>query len=74
MSSERGVATRCEVPEDIRAKLAAAVDTALADPEFQEKAKQQALPIAYQSGADWQAAMPARLERFTEIFQLIGKE
>jgi tripartite-type tricarboxylate transporter receptor subunit TctC len=73
MSSERGLATRCDVPEEIRAKLAQAVDTALADPEFQEKAKQQALPISYESGADWQASMPARLTRFTEIFELIGK-
>jgi tripartite-type tricarboxylate transporter receptor subunit TctC len=71
MSSERGLATRCEVPEDVRAKLSAAVDAALANPEFQEKAKQQNLPISYQSGAEWQEAMPARLDRFTEIFELI---
>ena len=74
MSSERGLATRCEVPEEIRTKLAAAVDTALDSPEFQEKAKQLALPLAYESGADWQASMPARLARFQEIFQLIGKK
>lgn len=71
MSSERGLAAHCDVPEDIRAKLAAAVDAALANPEFQEKASQQSLPISYQSGAEWQQAMPARLERFTEIFKLI---
>ena len=74
MSSERGLATRCEVPEEIRTKLAAAVDTALDSPEFQEKAKQLALPLSYESGADWQAAMPARLARFQEIFALIGKK
>ena len=73
MSSERGLATRCDVSEDIRSRLSAAVDAALANPEFQEKAKQQALPLSYESGADWQAAMPARLVRFQEIFQLIGK-
>ncbi|MBD9527087.1 MULTISPECIES: tripartite tricarboxylate transporter substrate binding protein [Paracoccus] len=71
MSSERGLAARCDVPEDIRAKLATAVDTALANPEFQEKAKQQALPLSFKSGKDWQADMPARLERFTEIFKMI---
>jgi tripartite-type tricarboxylate transporter receptor subunit TctC len=71
MSSERGMATRCDVPEDIRAKLSAAVDTAMANPEFLEKAKQQKLPLSYQSGADWTAAMPARLARFEEIFKLI---
>jgi tripartite-type tricarboxylate transporter receptor subunit TctC len=71
MSSERGLAAHCDVPEEIRERLSTAVDAALANPEFQEKAKQQSLPISYQSGADWQAAMPARLERFTEIFNLI---
>lgn len=71
MSSERGLAARCEVPEDIRVKLAAAVDAALANPEFQEKAKQQALPLSFKSGTDWQADMPVRLARYTEIFKLI---
>ncbi|MDB6454243.1 tripartite tricarboxylate transporter substrate binding protein [Falsirhodobacter sp. 20TX0035] len=71
MSSERGLAARCDVPEEIRAQLAAAVDTALASPEFQERARQQALPLAFKSGADWQADMPSRLERYTEIFKLI---
>jgi tripartite-type tricarboxylate transporter receptor subunit TctC len=71
MSSERGLAARCEVPEEIRAKLSAAIEAALANPEFQEKAKQQMLPISYLSAADWQQEMPARLERFTEIFKLI---
>lgn len=71
MSSERGLAARCDVPEEIRAKLAAAVDTALASPEFQDKAKQQSLPLSFKSGADWQADMPVRLARYTEIFKLI---
>ncbi|KRW95634.1 tripartite tricarboxylate transporter substrate binding protein [Paracoccus sp. MKU1] len=71
MSSERGLAARCDVPEEVRAKLAAAVDTALANPEFQDKARQQALPLAYKSGTDWQADMPVRLARYTEIFKLI---
>ncbi|MDQ7777762.1 tripartite tricarboxylate transporter substrate binding protein [Paracoccus aminovorans] len=71
MASERGMATRCDVPEEIRARLAASVEKALTNPEFQEKAKQQGLALSYQSGADWSAAMPARLERFQEIFKLI---
>ncbi len=71
MSSERGLAARCDVPEDIRARLSDAVDKALANPEFQEKAKQQSLALSYQSGADWLAQMPARLARYEEIFKLI---
>lgn len=74
MSSERGMAARCDVPEDVRAKLSAAVEKAMTNPEFLEKAKQQSLPLAYQSGADWTAAMPARLARFEEIFKLIEAE
>lgn len=70
-SSERGLATRCDVPEDIRAKLSDAVDQALASPEFLEQAKQQALPLSYLSGAEWVEQMPGRLERYTEIFSLI---
>lgn len=73
MSSERGLAARCDVPEAVRVRLAAAVAAALANPEFQEKAKKQVLPLSYQTGAEWVQAMPARLARFTEIFKLIGK-
>lgn len=71
MSSERGLAAPCEVPEDIRVRLGAAVSKALENPEFQEKASQQGLALSYQSGADWTAAMPERLARFEEIFKLI---
>ncbi|UFM66573.1 tripartite tricarboxylate transporter substrate binding protein [Paracoccus sp. MA] len=71
MSSERGLAARCEVPEEIRARLAEAVDAALANPEFQAQAKQQSLPLAFQSGAEWREAMPARLDRYRDIFALI---
>lgn len=71
MSSERGMMARCDVPEEIRAKLSASVEKALADPAFLEVAKQQDLPLAYLSGADWTSAMPARLARFEEIFKLV---
>ena len=71
MSSERGLAAPCAVPEEQRARLSAAVDKALANPEFQEKAKQQGLALSYQSGADWAAAMPERLARYEGIFKLI---
>ncbi len=71
MSSERGLAAPCAVPEEQRARLSEAVDKALANPEFQEKAKQQGLALSYQSGADWSAAMPERLARYEEIFKLL---
>ena len=71
MSSERGLAARCDVPEADRARLSQAIEAALAKPEFQEKAKQQNLPLSYLSGADWTAQMPVRLERFREILALV---
>lgn len=71
MSSERGMAARCDVPDEIRARLSASVEKALADPAFLEVAKKQGLPLAYLSGADWTAAMPTRLARFEEIFKLV---
>lgn len=71
MSSERGLAARCDVPEADRARLAQAIETALANPEFQGKAKQQQLPLSYLSGTDWTAQMPARLDRFREILALV---
>ncbi|WP_103332761.1 tripartite tricarboxylate transporter substrate binding protein [Pseudotabrizicola formosa] len=74
MSSERGMAARCDVPEEIRARLSAAVEKALADPAFLDVAAKQGLPLAYQSGADWTAAMPARLARFEEIFKLVEED
>ena len=70
-TSERGLATRCDVPEEVRAKLSDAVNAALADPAFLEQAEQQALPLSYLSGAEWVEQMPGRLERYTEIFSLI---
>ena len=71
MSSERGIAAPCAVPEEVRARLAEAVDKAVANPEFQEKAKQQGLALSYQSGADWAAAMPERLARYEEIIKMV---
>ena len=71
MSSERGLAARCDVPEEIRAQLSESVEKALANPEFLEAAKQQDLPLSYLSGADWTAEMPVRLARFEEIFKLV---
>ena len=71
MSSERGLATRCDVPEAVRTQLSQAVEAALSDPAFQAQAESQALALSYLSGEEWTAQMPARLERFEGIFALI---
>ena len=74
MSSERGLAARCDVPEEIRTRLSEAVEEALANPEFLEQAQQQALPLSYLPGSEWTEQMPQRLERFRGIFELIEAE
>jgi len=71
MSSERGLAARCDVPEEIRTRLSEAVEAALNNPEFQAQAKDQALALSYLPGSEWTAQMPERLERFRGIFELI---
>ena len=71
MSSERGLAARCDVPEEVRTQLSEAVEAALNNPEFQAQAKDQALALSYLPGSEWTAQMPERLERFRGIFELI---
>ncbi len=73
MSSERGLGTRCEVPEAIRTRMGEAVEQVLNDPAFQEQAKKLALPIAYLSREEWEQQMPVRLERFKAIWDLVEK-
>ena len=68
MTSERGIAAPRATPEDISAKFAEAVKATIDDPEFQAQAKQLALPLAYLSGPEWEAQMPARLEEFRKIW------
>jgi tripartite-type tricarboxylate transporter receptor subunit TctC len=74
MSSERGIAMGCEVPEAIRTKYSAAVKKALDNPEFQEKAKQQSLPLSYRSSDDWNKELPARAERLSEVWKLVKEQ
>jgi tripartite-type tricarboxylate transporter receptor subunit TctC len=74
ISSERGIAMGCEVPEAIRTKYSAAVKKALDNPEFQEKAKQQSLALSYRSAEDWNKELPARAERLGEVWKLAKEQ
>lgn len=68
MTSERGIAAPRDVPDDITQKFSEAMKRVIDNPEFQAQAKQLALPLAYLSGPEWERQMPARLERFREIW------
>ncbi|WP_262272634.1 tripartite tricarboxylate transporter substrate binding protein [Microvirga yunnanensis] len=74
VSSERGIAMNCDVPEAIRSKYSDAVKKALDNPEFQEKAKQQSLALSYRSSEEWNKEMPARAERLGEIWKLVKEQ
>lgn len=74
MSSERGLATGCEVPAEVRAKISEAVAKSLDNPEFQAQAKQQGLPISYRSSEEWSKEMPAREERLREVWKLVKEQ
>ena len=69
MSSERGLASRGDVPENIRTQFGAAVKRVIDDPEFRKQAKQLALPLAYLPGEEWQAQMPQRLATFRQMWE-----
>jgi tripartite-type tricarboxylate transporter receptor subunit TctC len=68
MTSERGIAAPRDLPDDITQKFSEAVKRVIEGPEFQEQAKKLSLPLAYLSGSDWEKQMPARLERFQNIW------
>ncbi len=68
MTSERGIAAPRDTPEEIVDRFAEAVKATLDDPEFQKQAEQLALPLAYLTGEEWEAQMPARLDEFRAIW------
>jgi tripartite-type tricarboxylate transporter receptor subunit TctC len=70
MSSERGIGAPRGLPEEMRKKLAAAVEQSIKDPGFIDKAKSLSVPLAYVTGEQWEAQMPGRLDRFKAIWEL----
>ncbi len=69
MTSERGLGLPRAVPEDIAARLEAAILRALATPGWAEKARQLELPVAVLPGAGWEALLPAQLARYRAIWE-----
>jgi tripartite-type tricarboxylate transporter receptor subunit TctC len=74
MSTERGIAMGCEVPDAIRTKYSDAIKKALDNPEFQAQAKQQALALSYRSSEEWNKELPIRAERVREIWKLVKEQ
>lgn len=70
MGSMRGIAAPAGTDPAIIAKLDAAVKKAINDPEFQQKAKQQKLPLAYIGSKDFEKV----LQDQTKVFEQLWKE
>jgi tripartite-type tricarboxylate transporter receptor subunit TctC len=70
MGSHRGIGAPAGLPDDVLAKLSEAVSSALENPEFQQKAEEQNVPLAYLGPDDFQA----ELVRLNENMQKLWEE
>lgn len=70
MGSHRGLAAPAGFPEDALATLQTAVEAAVADPEFQEQAQEQRLPLSFMDAE----AFGAKLDRMNENLQGLWQE
>ncbi|MEQ3625394.1 MAG: tripartite tricarboxylate transporter substrate binding protein [Celeribacter sp.] len=69
MGSQRGLAAPAGVDDEIIAKLEAAVKSAIDDPEFQEKAKQQHLPLAFLDSEAFLTNLQAQTETYQALWE-----
>jgi len=70
MTSERGIAAPSGVPEAIEQRMAQAVKEVIEDPAFVKQAGDLSLPLAYLSGEDWAAQMPAQLAGYQKLWSV----
>jgi len=65
----RGVAAPAGLPEDVRDKLAAAVEATMNDPEFLALAEKQGIPLEYITGEQFLAVVENDVERLDQIWE-----
>lgn len=70
MGSDRGIAAPAGVPEEALSKLSEAVQKAVQDPEFREKAKKQDLALSFQNTQQFQE----HLKKVDATFEQLWKE
>ena len=68
-ASLRGIAAPKGMPAEVRERLVAAVAKAVADPEFQTKAKEIYAPIRFLAPSDYAAAMRKTEEELRAIWK-----
>ncbi|HCV78974.1 MAG TPA: hypothetical protein DGS68_19970 [Pseudomonas sp.] len=58
------------MPEAIEQRMAQAVKEVIEDPAFVKQAGDLSLPLAYLSGEDWAAQMPAQLAGYQKLWSV----
>lgn len=66
--SARGIAAPAGAPKEFVDKLATAIEQAIKDPEFREKAEQQALPLDYQGPQEYRDALEQTKKEAEQIW------
>lgn len=66
--SQRGIGAPAGVPDDIVAKLSAAVQSAVNDPDFVARANEQKLALDYMDSATFTASLEAMRKDYTDIW------
>ncbi len=69
MSSERGIGAPRGIPDEVTGRLEDAIAKVIATPEWAERVRQLELAMAFLRGAEWEAQMPAQLERYQRIWE-----
>ena len=69
MGSMRGMGAPAGTDPAIVKKLDAAVKAAINDPEFQQKAKQQKLPLAYMDSQSFKKVLEAQTKTFEQLWK-----
>lgn len=70
LGSDRGIAAPAGIPDEARIALSDAIEQAVQDPEFRERAEQQGLPLSFQDSEAFQA----HLEGLNTTFQQLWDE
>lgn len=68
MTHGRGIAAPRDIPEEVAARLTAALQKIMSDPAWHERARQLDLPLSFQTGAAWERAMQAQSARLQRIW------
>jgi tripartite-type tricarboxylate transporter receptor subunit TctC len=69
IGSERGFAAPKGVPGEILDRIAAAIEQTVNDPEFQEVARQQLLPLRYMPRSEFQAFLAKMNTHFKQLWE-----